>query len=121
MTTAGTRLEKLLGNSWINEQSNDYRYYSGWSPRPSVVLGQQYRIHDGEAKAFVGAIEARYSSPASRRAILSELHSRTQLDASKGSVSLDKKAADHLNAYAKSLGMKIEFGYNQPVPIHPVG
>ncbi len=58
---------------------------------------------------------------AEQKALLAELHARTESTAPRGSVALTAIAARELNALAQKLGLDLEFKSGQKPPLHPVG
>ena len=116
------RVETLLSNKTINNESNDYRAYGRTLPGHTPPLfGQQYKFGKAEAVKLSKSISTGYDV-ATQKKVLKEVFARSSTNAmSKGTVALTRDAAIELNKLARTLGVAVTFTSGQPRPIHPVG
>jgi hypothetical protein len=116
------RVDTLLANKKINNESNDYHSYGRTLPgHPPVLLGQQFKFGKAEAARLSKSITTTYDAPTQKK-VLKEIFARSNtINMSKGTIALTRDAAAELNKLSKQLGLDLKFTSGQQRPIHPVG
>ena len=109
-------LDAILKNPMVHATRDDYVYRSGWT---GAVMGQQFKLDTKDAQALLEVIEQ--ITLERQKALLTELHDRTESRQATGSVGLTASAAAELNAFAARLGMNVTFKSGQQPPGHPIG
>ncbi len=102
----------------VNDRGNDYDYHSGWNP--TFVLFHADRLANDEASEFIGALKATKTDDATRKAVLLVLYENA--GDSIAPLIIAKNGADNFTAYAKSLGMSLNFDrVADTQKVHPIG
>ena len=116
------RVETLLSDKKINNESNDYRSYGRTMPGHAAPLfGQQFKFGKAEALKLSKAITTTYDAPTQKR-VLKEIFARSStINMAKGTIALTPDAAAELNKLSKKLGVDLKFTSGQQRPIHPMG